>query len=93
MPSQISQLPESQGLIVLPLAKYSYATVSADYTAPLPWTHISENKLFAVFVTTRTQVAAEIEDQQRFRIVRDSQGSTVVSWTVAKGSLSFLYGI
>ncbi|KAL9621501.1 MAG: hypothetical protein Q9160_004031 [Pyrenula sp. 1 TL-2023] len=75
MPSQMPLPSDNLEPIVLPLVKYSYATVSSDHVAPLPWTHISENKLFAVFATVRIQTSTELEEQQRFRVVNDLKGA------------------
>lgn len=80
MPSQTPLPSDTLEPIVLPLVKYSYATVSSDHVAPLPWTHISENKLFAVFATVRIQTSSELEEQQRFRIVNDLKGAILVGY-------------
>ena len=78
MPSRKSQEAQFPAPTVLPLAKYSYATVSAEHNAPLPWKHVSERDMYAVFAMARAQTSAGVEETQRFRIARDAQGSVAV---------------
>jgi hypothetical protein len=72
----------SQGLpklapapICLSLHKFSYATVSNESIAPIPWLHIStKNELFAVFETNCTQLGdGRVEQRQKFKVLRDPE--------------------
>ncbi|KIW14902.1 hypothetical protein PV08_07687 [Exophiala spinifera] len=74
MPSHASQ-KLSQSPLCLPLFKFSYATVSAEGVAPIPWIHISgKNRLFAVFETISVQVEdGRFEDRQMFKVLQDPE--------------------
>lgn len=73
MTSHSSQDTLKVGPLCLPLAKFSYATVSDDKLRPIPWTHLSsKSHLFAVFETTRTQNSqGHITDQRIFKVMQD----------------------
>lgn len=71
MPSQML----SQSPVCLPLSKFSYATVSAENVAPIPWIHISaNNRLFAVFETSSVRVEDGcFEDRQKLKVLQDPE--------------------
>ncbi|EXJ91296.1 hypothetical protein A1O1_04406 [Capronia coronata CBS 617.96] len=74
MPSQGSQQLSSSPLC-LSLLKFSYATVSNESIAPIPWIHLSsKNSLFAVFETSPVQLEdGRVEERQRFKVLRDPE--------------------
>ncbi|KIV83461.1 hypothetical protein PV11_05483 [Exophiala sideris] len=74
MPSQGSQ-KLAHSPLCLPLSKFSYATVSNESIAPIPWLHISgKNRLFAVFETSPTQMeGGRVEDRQKFKVLQDPE--------------------
>ena len=75
MQSQCSQDSFSAGPISLSLSKFSYATVSEDSNAPIPWLHLSsKGNLFAVFQNGRTlDRLGHHQDQSRFRVVNGTE--------------------
>ena len=73
MPSQGSQGSQGQtGPLCLPLVKYSYATVSSDNVAPIPWIHLSSKQnLVAVFDTLRLQSSqGQITEQSVLKVMK-----------------------
>lgn len=74
MPCQGSQ-KLSQSSLCLPLYKFSYATVSAESVAPIPWIHISgKSRLFAIFETNPVQLDdGRFEDRQKFKVLQDPE--------------------
>ncbi|KAK4948679.1 hypothetical protein LTR10_012683 [Elasticomyces elasticus] len=74
MPSQGSQ-KLARSPLCLPLSKFSYATVSNESIAPIPWLHISgKNRLFALFETSPTQMeGGRVEDRQKFKVLQDPE--------------------
>ncbi|KAL2428537.1 hypothetical protein ABEF91_008803 [Exophiala dermatitidis] len=74
MSSQGSQKLSSSPLC-LPLLKFSYATVSNESIAPIPWIHLSsKNSLFAVFETSPVQLEnGYVGERQKFKVLRDPE--------------------
>lgn len=74
MSSQGTQKLSSSPLC-LPLLKFSYATVSSESIAPIPWIHLSsKNSLFAVFETSPVQLENGcVEERQKFKVLRDPE--------------------
>ncbi|OAP62051.1 hypothetical protein AYL99_04254 [Fonsecaea erecta] len=75
MPSQGSQSFSQSSPLCLPLAKFSYATVSGEGVAPIPWLHIGNKKaLFAIFETSPVQLEdGRIEQRQKFKVLQDPE--------------------
>lgn len=61
--------------LTLPLAKFSFATTSQGYRAPIPWTHlISENNLVAIFELTPSQNSRGSQTlRHRFKIINGQE--------------------
>lgn len=61
--------------VCLPLNKFSYATVSSEHIAPIPWIHLSsKNGLFAIFETSPTQLEnAQLEDRPKLKVLKDPE--------------------
>ena len=79
MPSQTYKntrmFAQAIGPETFPLSKFSFATVSSESTAPLPWKHIPDNgALFAVFDTGRLhQSDGVIEEYSELKIVHGAE--------------------
>lgn len=74
-PSHPGSQQQSQSPLCLPLLKFSYATVSNESIAPIPWIHLSsKNALFAIFETSPTQYGdGRTEERPKFRILQDPE--------------------
>ncbi|KAK5050623.1 hypothetical protein LTR84_003905 [Exophiala bonariae] len=59
----------------LPLNKFSYATVSSEHIAPIPWIHLSSKSgLFAIFEASPTQLEnGQLENRQKLKVLRDPE--------------------
>ena len=73
MPSQGSQ--ERVGPLCLQLAKYSYATVSTEHIAPIPWIHLSSrDNLVAVFDILRFQSSqGDITESTILKVMKEAE--------------------
>jgi hypothetical protein len=62
--------------LLLPLAKVSFATcpIDTDISAPIPWTHLTGDNLFAAFEdVTSTNLDGSSEDSKRLKVLRDPE--------------------
>ncbi|KIX98410.1 uncharacterized protein Z520_05711 [Fonsecaea multimorphosa CBS 102226] len=75
MPSQGCQNLSQSSPLCLPLLKFSYATVSNESIAPIPWIHLSsKDALFAIFETSPVQLEhGRIEERQKFKVLQDPE--------------------
>ncbi|KIW99174.1 uncharacterized protein Z519_00837 [Cladophialophora bantiana CBS 173.52] len=75
MPSQGSQILSQLSPLCLPLLKFSYATVSNESIAPIPWIHLSsKDALFAIFETSPIQLEdGRAEERQKFKVLQDPE--------------------
>ncbi|EXJ76380.1 uncharacterized protein A1O5_00888 [Cladophialophora psammophila CBS 110553] len=75
MPSQGSQLLSQSSSLCLPLLKFSYATVSNESIAPIPWIHLSsKDALFAIFESSPVQLEdGRTEERQKFKVLQDPE--------------------
>jgi hypothetical protein len=75
MASPPNSQQSSAGYICLSLVKYSFATVSIESVAPVPWVHVSsKNNLFAIFETAKTRrLDGTIEERPKFKVLRDPE--------------------
>lgn len=66
-------IPQPQ--LTLALAKFSFATTSPRYTAPIPWTHlISDNNLVVVFEFSSSQICHRSQGpNHRFKILNGQE--------------------
>ncbi|KAK2761741.1 hypothetical protein FQN54_001569 [Arachnomyces sp. PD_36] len=61
----------------LALAKFSYATTSAERAAPVNWTHIAgDTNLFVVF--ERVRVGSTLQNAQERRLLKVQKGSNIL---------------
>jgi hypothetical protein len=75
MASPGSQHAAQLAPLCLSLHKYSYATVSNESIAPIPWIHLSsKTTLFGIFETVPVQLEdGSSEDRQKFKILNDPE--------------------
>lgn len=78
--SQGSQGPFAAGRTILPLAKFSYATVHGESKIPIPWFHISRSdNLFAIFESQRVEdTRGQTRDAKKFKVINDPE---VLVWS------------
>lgn len=71
----MAEMMTPQPQLTLPLAKFSFATTSRGYTAPIPWTHlISDNNLIALFELSLSQdLQGSQAPNHRFKILNGQQ--------------------
>ncbi len=75
MQSQGSQDSSSNGYLTLSLSKFSYATVSEDTVAPIPWIHLSsKGNLDARFENVALpDQFGQIQEQRKFRVINGNE--------------------
>lgn len=79
MHSQSSQASNNSsqaiGPISIPLVRFSYATVAAESTTPIPWTHLSSyGNLFVAFDIIRvSREDGVIEEHSELKIVNGAE--------------------
>lgn len=75
MQYQESQDSSFGGTLRLSLSKFSYATVSEDTHAPIPWIHLSSNgSLFATFENGHVQNEfGQYKELRRFQVINGSE--------------------
>jgi hypothetical protein len=73
--SQGSQGSFSSGRTVLPLSKFSHATVHGESIAPIPWFHIGKSdNLLAVFEFLRVEESrGQVKDVKKFKVLYDPE--------------------
>lgn len=69
----VTMIPQAQ--LTMGLAKFSFATTSYGYTAPIPWTHLmSDNHLVAKFELSQSQnLPGSQVRNHRFKIVNGQE--------------------
>jgi hypothetical protein len=84
--SQGSQGPFAAGRTILPLAKFSYATVHGESKTPIPWFHMGRTEnLFAIFESQQGEDnRGQARDVKKFKVLNDPE---VLVWTVQKMAL------
>ena len=75
MQSQGSQDSAFNGYLNLSLSKFSYATVSEDTVAPIPWIHLSsKGNLFARFENVSLpDPFHRHQEQRKFRVINGKE--------------------
>ena len=84
--SQGSQGSFAAGRTILPLAKFSYATVHGESKTPIPWFHIGRtDNLFAIFESQHVEDnRGQARDVKKLKVLNDPE---VLVWTVQKMAL------
>ena len=75
MQSQGSQDSSFAGYLNLSLSKFSYATVSEDTVAPIPWIHLSsKGSLYARFENVAIpDQFGQVKEQRKFRVINGTE--------------------